>query len=399
MGSSSGESSEAATRSRILVVDDVAAVRRTIERTLERAGHEVVSLGDAWEAWRRLEAESFDLLLTDLGMPGLGGMDLLEGLRKRDPELPVIILTGAPSTESAMQAVRLAATAYLQKPIPAERLLQEVDRALKLRRLARARRDAQSVSIPPPDEQVPAEWVELGRTFAQALDGLFMVYQPIVSWSRRSVFGYEALARSSAPELAHPMALFDAAERLDALDTLGRRIRGNCAETYRETNTKPALFLNLHPRDLQDDTLYDPNGSLARIALQVVLEITERAKLDECTDLSQRIATLRQLGYRIAIDDIGAGYSGLNSFVALQPDIVKLDMALVRDVHRQPVKQRLVRMLVDLCTDLGIQVVAEGVETVAERDALLGLGCDFLQGYFFARPGAPFPVPSFESAA
>ena len=79
----------------------------------------------------------------------------------------------------------------------------------------------------------------------------------------------------------------------------------------------------------------------------------------------------------------------------IQPDVVKLDITLVRGVDEDPVKRKLVRVLQDLCQDLGILVVAEGVETTSERDTLVSLGCDLLQGYLFARPGAPFPCPTF----
>jgi EAL domain-containing protein (putative c-di-GMP-specific phosphodiesterase class I) len=87
------------------------------------------------------------------------------------------------------------------------------------------------------------------------------------------------------------------------------------------------------------------------------------------------------------VDDLGAGYAGLTSFAALEPDVVKLDMALVRGVDREPIKHRLVGSMTRLCRDLGILVVAEGVETSAEKEALQELGCDLLQGYLFGRPG------------
>jgi EAL domain-containing protein (putative c-di-GMP-specific phosphodiesterase class I) len=103
-----------------------------------------------------------------------------------------------------------------------------------------------------------------------------------------------------------------------------------------------------------------------------------------------RVRHLREMGFRIAIDDIGAGYAGLTSFAMLEPEVVKLDMALVRDVHKTGTKQKLVRSLVHLCEDLGIQLIAEGVENGEERDALLSLGCNLFQGYHFARPGPPF---------
>ena len=102
---------------------------------------------------------------------------------------------------------------------------------------------------------------------------------------------------------------------------------------------------------------------------------------------------LRALGYRIAIDDLGAGYAGLTSFAQLEPEVVKVDMSLVRGIDRSPVKQKLVRSIIALCTELGIQLVAEGIETPAERDALIALGGDLCQGYLFAKPGRGFPTP------
>jgi EAL domain-containing protein (putative c-di-GMP-specific phosphodiesterase class I) len=100
---------------------------------------------------------------------------------------------------------------------------------------------------------------------------------------------------------------------------------------------------------------------------------------------------LRMLGYRIALDDLGAGYAGLTSFAQLEPDVVKIDVALVRGIDADPLKQRMVGTLLKLFKDLGKQVVAEGVETAEERDALTTIGCELFQGYLFAKPGPNFP--------
>jgi EAL domain-containing protein (putative c-di-GMP-specific phosphodiesterase class I) len=118
----------------------------------------------------------------------------------------------------------------------------------------------------------------------------------------------------------------------------------------------------------------------------VILEVTERSSFARVPELRDRIKVLRELGYRIAVDDLGAGYAGLTSFAALEPEVVKLDMALVRGVDHEPIKRRLVGSMARLCRELGILVVAEGVETPAERDVLVDLGCDLLQGYLFGRP-------------
>ncbi len=144
--------------------------------------------------------------------------------------------------------------------------------------------------------------------------------------------------------------------------------------------------MNIHPLDLADEVLLGFDDPLAPRAGDVVLEITERASLEGIPDFRTRVLSLRDMGYKIAVDDLGAGYAGLNTFAALEPDVVKLDMTLVRNCHQEPVKRKLIGSMAALCKDLGMQVVAEGIETVAERGAVVDLGCDLLQGYLLGRP-------------
>ncbi len=212
-----------------------------------------------------------------------------------------------------------------------------------------------------------------------------------MDWPARRVLAYEALARTSEPRIPHPGALFDAAERLDRLPEVARRMWALSPAPW-ESGVKELLYINLHPADLLDEELYDPSTRLASIADQVVLELTERASLQGVNDLRTRIVRLRALGFRIAVDDLGAGYAGLATFCTLDPDVVKLDMSLVRGVHESTTKQRLIRSMVTLCEDLKIEVIAEGVEESAELQTLIELGCRLFQGYLFARPGTAFPT-------
>ena len=131
---------------------------------------------------------------------------------------------------------------------------------------------------------------------------------------------------------------------------------------------------------------------MTALAPRVVLEFTERTALEPGPEVASIVAQLRELGYAIAVDDLGAGYAGLTSFAALEPDIVKIDMNLIRGIHDSSIKRRLVRSIVELCADLGVLVVAEGIETREERDACVRLGCDLLQGFAIARPGPAFPA-------
>jgi EAL domain-containing protein (putative c-di-GMP-specific phosphodiesterase class I) len=218
-----------------------------------------------------------------------------------------------------------------------------------------------------------------------------MAYQPVVRVADRSLFGYEALLRSRESALSNPVAILDAADRLGLLHELGQKIRILVANAFVDAPEAAVVFVNLHAADLNDPTLISPSSALCQMAHRVVLEITERASLDRVKDPRGRIAELRSLGFRIGIDDLGAGYAGLTSFATIEPQFVKLDGSLIRGVDRNPTKRRLIRSMTTLCKDLSIVTVAEGIETLAERDTVVELGCDLLQGYFLAKPEAAFP--------
>jgi len=228
-------------------------------------------------------------------------------------------------------------------------------------------------------------------SFERFLETMWIAMQPIVDAKTRKVFGYEALLRSNEPSLPHPGAVLSAAERLDRLPELGRRIRELASDAFATAPPDATLWVNLHTRDLLDPLLVSESAPLSRIADRVVLEITERGAVGDIKDIRPRIAALREIGFRIAIDDLGAGYAGLTSFALLEPEFVKLDMSLIRNVHSSPIRQKLIGSMTSLCKEMGMRVVAEGVEVVEERDAVLRLGCDLVQGFLLAKPGKPFP--------
>jgi len=374
-----------AQRPRVLVLDDDAAVLRMFGRILADAGYEPTLTSGGAQALEALSAATFDAVVSDLCMPGLSGVEFLEQVRARALDVPVIFVTAAASVETAIKAVEHGALRYLSKPVSQEQLREAVALAVRKQeaaQTARAALDRMGVTAAPDD---------LVKGFDRVIDSLWLAYQPIVSWSRAQVVAYEALMRSPEPTLSNPLLVLAAAERLGKLPQLGREIRRTAARGAQGLPDGQGVFVNLHPLDLFDDDLFAEEAPLSRIAKHVVLEITERALLEGVPDLDQRIQRLRGLGYRFAIDDLGAGYAGLTSLSRIEPEVVKLDMDLVRDIEAQPIKQKLVRSMCNLCRDIGTTVVAEGVETQAERDALVGLGCDLLQGYLFARPGPPFP--------
>jgi EAL domain-containing protein (putative c-di-GMP-specific phosphodiesterase class I) len=380
---------DATARPRILLVDDDELLARTYARTLSSAGYEVELRYDGESAVDAVQRTPFDAVLSDIDLPRLGGLALLERIHAHDPDTPVVLITGTPTLETAMAAVEHGAVRYLAKPVNANDLKDATANAVRMHRLARDQRSAidQAGGI----DRLVGDRANLTTRFESALATMWMAYQPIVAWSRREVYGYEALLRSGEPKLPHPGAVLDGAERLGRLPELGRSIRAAASGPVPMLPEGAMLFVNLHTHDLLDDQLFDRDAPLARVAPCVVLEITERASLHHIHDVQARVAKLREMGFRIAVDDLGAGYAGLTSFAQLEPEVVKLDMSLVRNVHTQPTKQTLVRTMISMCKELGMEVVAEGIETAEERDIIVAAGCDLLQGYLFAKPGKAFP--------
>lgn len=383
-------SSTAVVRARILLVDDEVALLRATARILKQSGYDVEIASEGKAAIALLCSGHFDAVISDIAMPGMDGLELARLARERDLDVPIVLVTGAPSVASAVEALQYGVVEYLTKPVEPPVLRQAIEKAVRLNEMARMKREA--LALLGTARMEAGGRATLSASFDRALDSLWMAYQPIVSAQSGALFGYEALVRCTEPTIPHPGALLDAAERLSRLDELGRTIRAAAAGPVANETDRGLLFVNLHASDLLDGSLTDPASPLSRLADRVILEITERASLEGMKDVRARIAELRSLGFRIAIDDLGAGYAGLNSFATLEPEIVKLDMTLVRDVHKEPTKQKLVRSMTSLCKDMGMTVVAEGIETREERDTVVELGCDLLQGYLFAKPGRPFPT-------
>jgi EAL domain-containing protein (putative c-di-GMP-specific phosphodiesterase class I) len=363
---------EATPVSRVLVLDDDVLVGQTTARLLERAGHSVELLHDPEQALVRLSGGEFDLVVSDISMPQMTGIELLHRVRSAANDVPVVFVTGTPRLEDAMRAMELGAFRYLTKPVDRDALASAVSEGLKWRGLSRAAAEG------------PTRRSDLQERFDRALAQIRMVYQPIVSL-------HEALMRSSEPTLPSPPAVLEAAEKLGTLHPLGRRLREIVGLQAETAPPDCVFFVNVHSADLADPELYDVGSPLGKRARSVVLEITERASLEGVGDLDRRLNELRAMGYRLAVDDLGAGYAGLSYFAKVKPDIVKIDMSLVRDVHTDPVKQQVVGSLCSLARNLDILVVAEGIENREELAMVTELGAQLLQGYAIARPGPPYP--------
>jgi EAL domain-containing protein (putative c-di-GMP-specific phosphodiesterase class I) len=383
MSDPGAEGMAGSSRGRVLVVDDERSLLEVLATMLAEAGWQVDTAPDGREALGLVDAQRYDVVLSDIDMPGINGVQLLREIRARDLDVPVLLITGHPRVETAVEALEHGALRYLQKPLRERDLLSAVEDAARLHRMARLKREAlAAIGL---EGRLPADRAGLETRFGHALATLRLVFQPILRAADGTVFGYEALVRSSEPSIPHPGALFETAERLGRVHEVGGAVRDRAAAFLARVPSL-TLFVNLHALELMDDSLLSPAAALSGHARSVVLELTERSSFEHVPNLRARVSLLRRLGYRLAVDDLGAGYAGLNSFAALNPHVVKLDMTLVRGADSEPVKQRVIGSMASLCKEFGIMVVAEGIETPAERDTVIALGCDLIQGFLIGRP-------------
>ena len=378
-----GADAGAGARGRVLVIEDDRALLEVYVDVLLEEGFRVAAAADTATALAALASAPFDAILSDIVMPGGSGIDVLRAVRERRLAIPVVLVTGNPSIETAIQALELGAIHYLVKPVLRAELVRAVAHATELRLLDASQREARRAFGL--ETRTPEDRNAAGKLLSSALDKMYMVYQPIMRLHDGSVFAWEALLRTRETAVAGPLAFLDLAQSLGQVQRLGQDIRAEVARTSRRTRGV-MFFVNLHADDLEDEALYDAASPLSVVASEIVLEITERSPIEDLDRIRGQIERLRGLGYRLALDDLGSGYAGLTNFTALKPDFVKLDRGLVAGIDADRVRQRLVSTIVSVSREMGISVVAEGVETEGERDAMREAGCDLMQGFFFRRP-------------
>jgi PAS domain S-box-containing protein len=372
-------------RERVLLVEDDVALARVSRRVLEVEGLEVVVAHSLAMARAAVGGTDFDAIVCDIGLPDGSGLDLLRELREHERQLPVVMMTGAPSVETATIAVRGQVAEYLQKPIPAGELRRAVRAAVDGGRIARLRTKLLAAKFG--NSQLLHDLPTTERTFASALSTLHMVYQPIVRARSGEIFAHEALVRTAHPVMGSPGQLLAAAEALGRIEDVGRSVRAAVASGLRHHGDALGIaFVNVHPLEFREDILADLTDPLLGFADRVVIEVTERASLETGPTLDRTLLTLRDHGYKIAVDDLGEGYAGLASLISLRPEFAKIDMSLVRGVDRSAIQRDIIAAVVDIGRRSNFMVIAEGVERTEERDVLAELGCDLLQGYLFGRP-------------
>ena len=357
---------------------------------LEKAGFQVDLAGDGGAAHAFLASSAYATIVADAGLGGLDAIGLLRAARRRDLDVPLLLVTDAAHAGLSAVAVQLGALCFLEKPVAPELLCGTLVYAVKLYRLAKLRRKAL--------DELGGTWNQLGdrvvleQVFERAFGCLSIAFQPIVSWSNRRVIGHEALLRSSDPSLPDPSSVLGVAERLGRIDQIGRLVRERVARSMARAPAE-YVFVNLHAHELLDSELYSASAPLSQFGKRIVIEISEHALLDDVSHLESRAEALRKLGFHLAMDNLEPGYPGLSAFARLRPDFVKYDLSLVRGIDRNPAQSDVVAEMTALLGSMHTRVIAAGIESIAERDAVVKAGVDLLQGFAFSKPDMAYRQP------
>jgi EAL domain-containing protein (putative c-di-GMP-specific phosphodiesterase class I) len=224
---------------------------------------------------------------------------------------------------------------------------------------------------------------------------IWTAFQEIVELENRSIVGYEGLSRGPrGTELEPPLALFGLAARHDLTEELERSCRRQAFVDWEIFGAPGRLFVNTVPATIRDTTFLG-KGVLDYLGPTlsprfVTLEITERQVIENLNLYREAMHSFLDLGFTFAIDDVGSGYSGLETVATLGAHYLKIDMSLVRDIHQKRVNQQVVKAILEMGAGVGATVIAEGIQTAEERDTLTGLGIRYGQGYLYGRPLDPY---------
>jgi EAL domain-containing protein (putative c-di-GMP-specific phosphodiesterase class I) len=399
---------DAPSRETVLVVDDNPSNVRLLERILARSGNiEVATCLEAGEAFNAFVASEPDLVLLDLHMPQMDGLEVMARIRAAVPDgefLPVIVVTADASRVARDRVLAAGAADFLTKPFDYTEVTLRVRNLLETRRLNLAlRRHNRDLEMEVDRERRRLAMVEEARRTVVARvervlhgDGVRIHFQPIVDLWSGKMEGVEALARFQETPARPPNLWLAEAEAVGMGVEAELSLVRHAVAAWGQLGARGYLAVNLSPAALCCPEASAVLGSVPRGV--AVVELTEHVEVADYSQLLEVRARLQSAGIRLAIDDTGAGISSFQHVLRLHPDVIKLDRSLIQDLDSDPARRVLVRALMALSDTTGSEVVAEGIETMAELNALKGLGVRLGQGFLLGRP-APVLVPSPAAAA
>lgn len=391
VGTSPGGPELAGPPIRILIADDEPALRGAIADLLSQEDG-VVLVGEAGDADQAIElavSRRPDVALVDVSMPAGGGPRAAREIIRVSPETRVIALSAFEDRPTVLEMLRAGAVGYLVKGTAGQDLLDSITKVFD----GGASLSAEVLDgiVHELSSQLRREEIEQEQRHALrgeidrflAGEGVTMVYQPIMELRSRQIVGWEALARFHSLPLRPPNEWFAEAVELELGVQLELMAIRSAMRSLPDVPEGAYLSVNCSPRAAMSPEL---GTTLGAHAPRMVVEITEHEAIEDYSALATALEERRTLGVRIAIDDAGAGFASLRHTLLLRPDIVKVDMSLTRDIDKDRAKRALTSALISFADEMGMAIIAEGIETQAELETLVSLGVPFGQGYYLAEP-------------
>ena len=383
---------------RVAIADDEPTVRAALADLVadEPAFELVGTASDTDEAIGLTLRERPDVVLLDVRMPGGGGQRAAQEIRASCPSTRVVALSAYEDRGTVLEILRAGAVGYLVKGTSGREILDAIHRAargqgilssevtadvldelagqLERRERGAARRRAQ---------------IERVRAILERPDRLAIHLQPIVDLASGEVVGTEALARFDGDPPRPPDVWFSEAKAIGLAQDLELAAVRTALRTLPHLPQHAFLSVNVSP-DVASTTRFLEilDGAATE---RVVIEVTEHVQVEDYEELSASLREVRALGARLAIDDAGAGYASLRHILQLSPDFIKIDITLTRGIDGDSAKRALAAALITFASEIGAQIIAEGIETLEELRTLRELGVGLGQGYFLAKPAPPQP--------
>ena len=371
---------------RLLVVDDEAVQRLIVARAAETLGIAADGAATLADAVERVQAVPYDVVVLDLGLREHDGIEVLRSLRQAGSDAALVFVSGfdervrqAAARLAAALGLRVAGT--LGKPLRVDRLVALLR---DLPEHARAKSAEDTAEIDP-------------ALLAAAIDNneIVCLFQPKVTIQERRLVGVEVLSRWRSPVigLVRPDRFIALAEQCGLIDRLTDRIMAQSLALFRPwRQLRPDLTLavNISPLSLTDLELPERvSAALADSGVApgaLVLEVTEGAVMTDYVAAADIMTRLRIRGIKLSIDDFGTGHASLLSLLRMPFSELKIDQSFVRTCLNDPEAPKIIRAVVSLARELGLQLVAEGIETEPVADLLARMGCTVGQGYLYAPP-------------
>lgn len=372
----------------ILVIDDEFDVGELVSTVAQSLGFQCIATTDAPTFLQSLTPAT-TLILIDLMMPGMDGIELLRLLGEQKCKAGIVLMSGVGkrTLESAGQVAEslgLSIVGHLQKPFR----LTELEEVLQ----RHAKPEALPIANPPP--QIAVQEEDLRRAIER--EEFLLHYQPQIDIATGHVDGVEALVRWQHPErgLIFPDSFIGRMEELGLIDDLGwfvvKRGMSEVAQFANGDGKPPMLSLNESVYSLHDLKFPDIIVSLAEAhgvaPGDVTIEITETGLIQELSNTLDILTRLRMKQVKLSIDDFGTGYAMMQRLKSIPATELKIDKSFVQGMHSNDSDRIVVQKTIEMGHELGMHVIAEGVETQEQLDSLRKMGCDAAQGYLFSRP-------------